>query len=62
VDTTGAGDAFVGYLAAGVDVGMPLAEAARRAVVAGALACTGMGAQSAIPTAADVEAFLSSPR
>lgn len=62
VDTTGAGDAFVGFLAAGVDVGMPLAEAARRAVVAGALACTAMGAQTAVPTAADVEAFLSSPR
>jgi ribokinase len=62
LDTTGAGDAFVGYLAAGIDLGMPLVEAARRAAVAGALACTAMGAQSAIPTGAEVDGFLAAIR
>lgn len=47
VDTTGAGDAFAGYLGAGLAVGDPLRESVRRAVVAGALATTEEGAQSA---------------
>jgi ribokinase len=49
VDTIGAGDAFTGVLAAGIDEGLPLATALRRASVAGALACLGRGAQSALP-------------
>ena len=44
VDTTGAGDAFTGVLGAGIDQGFPLAEALRRASVAGALACLAHGA------------------
>jgi len=45
VDTTGAGDALVGTFAAALDLGMPPNEALRRGVVAGALACTIVGAQ-----------------
>ena len=58
VDTTGAGDAFVGVLAAALDRGQALAEALRRASVAGALACLKEGAQSALPTAEEIEAAL----
>jgi ribokinase len=45
VDTTGAGDAFAGALAAALDRGTPLPEAMEAAVRAGALACTHPGAQ-----------------
>lgn len=45
VDTTGAGDAFAGALAAALDRGMALPEAMDAAVRAGALACTHPGAQ-----------------
>src|SRR5437879_13375406 len=48
VDTTGAGDAFVGALAAALDARAPLPDALRAAVVAGSLACTAAGAQSAL--------------
>ncbi|MGI8657837.1 MAG: ribokinase [Candidatus Limnocylindria bacterium] len=43
VDTTGAGDAFTGALAAEILAGRSLREAAATAVVAGALACTELG-------------------
>jgi ribokinase len=49
VDTTGAGDAFVGALAAALDDGAKLADALRFGVAAGALACTMPGAQPALP-------------
>jgi ribokinase len=49
VDTTGAGDAFVGALAAAIDARAPLPDALRAAVVAGSLACTAAGAQPALP-------------
>lgn len=55
LDTVGAGDTFVGYLAAALDQQMPLAIALRRAAVAGSLACLKPGAQPAIPHAADVD-------
>ncbi|MFW5833506.1 MAG: ribokinase [Pseudomonadota bacterium] len=58
VDTTGAGDAFVGVLAASLDAGLPLVEAARRATVAAALTCTALGAQSAQPDATAIDAGL----
>jgi len=60
VDTVGAGDTFCGYLAAGLDAGLELAAAMRRAAVAGSLACLKPGAQPAMPYAEDVEAALSS--
>lgn len=58
VDTTGAGDAFCGALAAALAEGRPLAEAVVRAVAAGALATTRVGAREGMPTAAELEAFL----
>jgi len=58
VDTTGAGDAFVGVLAASLDLGHDLGAALRRASVAAGLACTRLGAQTSQPTAAQIEARL----
>ena len=58
VDTTGAGDAFVGVLAAALDQGHELGMALRRASVAAGLACTALGAQTSQPTAAQIEARL----
>ncbi len=47
VDSTGAGDAFVGALAAALDRGAGLADALAQGVAAGAKACTHHGAQPA---------------
>lgn len=58
VDTTGAGDTFTGVLAAGLDAGQPLELALRRASVGAALACLGLGAQEAMPRAADIDGRL----
>jgi len=55
VDTVGAGDTFCGYLAAGLDRGLGLEEAMRRAAVAASLACLKPGAQPAVPYADEVE-------
>ncbi len=59
VDTTAAGDAFSGYLGASLASGMPIDDAIRRAMAAGALAVTKKGASPSLPSAADVELFLS---
>ena len=56
VDTTGAGDTFVGVLAAGLDRRLPLAAALRHASAAAGLACLAHGAQTAMPDAAAIEA------
>ena len=56
VDTTGAGDAFAGALAATLARGGSLAEALEVAVVVGALAVTRAGAQPSFPTADEVRA------
>jgi ribokinase len=56
IDTTGAGDCFVGVLAAGLDHGLSLAVALRRASAAAALACLAAGAQSAFPDRAAIDA------
>jgi len=45
VDTTGAGDAFVGALASAIADGKTLTKALEVAAVLGALACTSLGAQ-----------------
>jgi ribokinase len=58
VDTTAAGDAFTGTLAAGLAAGLPLRAAAERAIVAGSLTATRAGAQPSLPTRADVDALL----
>lgn len=49
VDTVGAGDTFVGYLAAGLAEGGDLSSAMERASVAAGLACLTPGAQPSIP-------------
>ncbi len=58
VDTTGAGDTFCGVLVAALDQGDSITQAMQRASAAAALACTQPGAQSSIPTAQAVTAFL----
>ena len=55
VDTTGAGDAFVGALAAKLARGAPIEEAVSYAVLAGAAAVTSEGAQGSLPTLEEVE-------
>ena len=55
-DTTGAGDTFVGVLAAGLDGGLPLEPALRRASAAAGLACLAKGAQTAMPDRAAIDA------
>ncbi len=57
-DSTGAGDAFTGTLAAAIDAGMAFADALARASVAGALTCLTPGAMPALPTAAAIDARL----
>jgi len=56
VDTTGAGDTFVGVLAAALDLGMSLEAALRRASAAAGLSCVARGAQTAMPGAAAIDA------
>jgi len=57
VDTTGAGDCWCGVLCAGLDRGLALEAAMRRASAAAAIACTRPGAASAMPTAAVTDAL-----
>lgn len=54
VDTVGAGDAFVGVLAAMLDRGEALPSALVSSTAAGALACTRGGAQPSLPDAAEI--------
>lgn len=58
VDTTGAGDAFVGNLAHGLAEGKSLVEAARFASAAAALSVQVEGAQPSMPARAQTEALL----
>ncbi|MDH2997711.1 fructokinase [Pasteurellaceae bacterium LFhippo2] len=64
VDTTGAGDAFVSGLLAGLSQSSDwkkedvLVDVIRKANASGALATTAKGAMSALPTKAQLEAFL----
>jgi ribokinase len=58
VDTTGAGDAFVGVLAAALDQRRRLPDALRRASIAAGLACTRIGAQTSQPAEAEIEGRL----
>ena len=56
VDTTGAGDTFVGVLAAALDLGSPLEAALHWASAAAGLACLARGAQTAMPDEAAISA------
>ena len=58
VDTTAAGDAFVGGLAVALGDGHSLHAAARFASAAAAISVTRTGAQPSLPSRAEVEAFL----
>lgn len=58
VDTTGAGDCWCGVLCAGLDRGLGLPDAMRRASAASAIAVTRPGAASAMPMAAETDARL----
>lgn len=55
VDTTGAGDTFTGYLVAGLDRGMMMAEAIDLALKAGALMVTRHGTADVIPDLKEIE-------
>ncbi|CAI8825692.1 ribokinase [Pseudomonas sp. IT-P253] len=57
VDTTGAGDTFVGGFAAALAAGESEAQAIRFGQIAAALSVTRAGAQPSIPTLSDVQAF-----
>ena len=57
IDTTAAGDCFVGVLAHRLDRGETLRAAVRRASVAAAACCTRHGSQGSLPTHAETDAF-----
>ena len=58
VDTTGAGDTFMGYWLAGEVAGLGVEAGLRRACAAGAVAVTRAGATTGIPRLSEVEALL----
>lgn len=58
IDTTAAGDAFIGGFASGLLQNKSLEEAVRYGCACGALAATKFGAQPSLPTDDDVENFL----
>jgi ribokinase len=60
IDTTAAGDCFVGVLAAALDRGTTLIDALVRATAAAALCCTRPGSQGSIPTGRETDAFVAS--
>lgn len=55
VDTTGAGDTFTGYVLAARDRGLPMEQAIKLAMRAGALMVTRAGAADAIPDLKEVQ-------
>jgi len=59
VDTIGAGDAYAGYFCAALDQGRDFEEALKWASVAGSLACTKVGAQTALPYKKEIEGYVS---
>jgi ribokinase len=61
VDTTGAGDSFSGALAAALAAGSHLEDAIKFANAAAALSVTRVGTAPAMPTLAEVRAFLDDP-
>ncbi|MTI94030.1 MAG: ribokinase [Firmicutes bacterium] len=61
VDTTAAGDAFVGALAMGLVYGLPVDQAADIAAAAGALAVTKHGARPSLPTISALRKVVNTP-
>lgn len=59
VDTVGAGDCFVGWMAVGLARGLPAQQAVRLAVAAASLAVTRAGAQEAMPYREEIKPLLS---
>lgn len=57
VDTTAAGDCFVGVLASALDRGLLLDAAMRRAAKAAAIACSRPGSQSSIPDNGETDSW-----
>jgi ribokinase len=57
VDTTAAGDAFAGALAVAWAESRPVAEALRWACAAGAVCASRAGAQTSLPTRAEIDAL-----
>ena len=62
VDTTGAGDCFVGAVAAQLAGGRSIGDALGYANAAASICVQRIGAAPSMPTAAEVEAFLRRPR
>jgi len=60
IDTTAAGDTFVGALTVALARGMTLETATREAQYAAALAVTRIGAQTSIPTREELQQFIDS--
>jgi ribokinase len=58
VDTTAAGDAFIGGFASVLDTANSLEEAVRYGCACGALATTKFGAQPSLPTKQEIERFI----
>ncbi len=58
VDTTAAGDCFVGVLAAGLDRDLALAASLERASAAAALCCTRAGSQQSVPERDATDRFI----
>jgi ribokinase len=58
IDTSGAGDAFVGVFAAAVATGLPVEQAMKAATVAAGLACMQAGTQIAQPQREQIDAGL----
>lgn len=57
VDTTGAGDTFTGYVLAGLDRGLTMAQSINQAMIAGAIMVTRQGTADVIPDLRDVRDF-----
>jgi ribokinase len=54
IDTSGAGDTFVGYLAASLSNGSSIEESVRLATAAASISCTRKGAMDGIPTIGEI--------
>lgn len=62
IDTTAAGDTFIGYYLAGISQGYDDQEAVKHATVASGICVTRLGAAQSIPLVSEVEAMLNSSK